>query len=1217
LATASSETPLERRVWKLLIEDFYWDPPEELGIKVRRRDDSSSGPVRLQIFEVAVTATLAQLRPDYEWSVTPNLAGDGGVDFVGQQQFLTHEAYGIAAAITVGGQCKKHQGDPGTVHHDIAGALMDMADTLKPTFFVVAFSAHVSETRIDKARHRIESTLQRHCHIFDRTQVERLLSDHLSVLDRILAASELSEHDVRDVHDYFAALTDAPPEETVSIEIPEDARAGESFNVGISVKSAAATTTRLRWRPAIGDNGKVEPVDLIGPVGATTDDGAVLTSISPTDDPFLLQRSLEFRTHSIGDIDLGEVRMGPHPTDEDSEDWKALGKLRIVENMRPRFFEAPFRPQLRFLAEEHMRATEGTVVSVGVLGAGGSGKSRVCDEFSLEKRRGGSTVVTAKQAKSNTDPHLMLSELYLGLIGSVSYENASDAVLEEIARYDTGLAKRAEPSIRSIFAAGVQRSGSVSEEGILATLLLLTMARARQGSLIVHLQDLHWSSADVLGLLGDLTWQLDKALADSPKPTAGVFFIFEGRHREKEGSAEDGWDSRPFEAFLQKLDCRTTTCKSLDREEGREFIVRLFEARHTARRLISSDLLELQEDLIEQIDRTAGGNPFHSLEQVRLLREVGVIARNPETGFLYLVRPQSPDFPLPNEVFASIRERWQYMKQRTPELALLTWALALLEDRTPTPLFRRLWRDLAPEVSLAELDATDMIWTGEAQGREISFRHENYFRALRRFEVVATDRERAVDIYCKWFEEMKDPDPANKFRWGRMLLERSKPETARARRLLKSAERGARQQGDLRLARRILIVSLNLGWEEDERSRSRASTFLRLCDGELRLIRDLLGHDRPQAGDRIADLQGRIEARLSSGRIRSASAPDLQRRLITAEVRKSQYLFNAYRPARAAEVAAGAIRDIEVLQPDAAESSFEWRMLEMEALHSRAVGLALSGELEDALETSERAVAIAEQASDSALAGHVVCTHAAILLATDPGTAESLLRDYVAGLDGSSASAMVKDEGELNLSESLILQAYANQVQANGEKPPAMLTEARSLLQPLFTRCFQLGQYPDAGAAALLLGTISAVEHKGDEVSWFAQAVAAASRGGHMETLWRSHIDLATALHCNGESIGAGVRDHALAAAEIMEETLSYYTQPDASGRFEVLRFPLAQAARFLLLAGDERGDALLTRYPKLRECFESIRRRTLLQENGDRRHYQWLWVGDAGYMLY
>ena len=48
---------MERYVWELLTRDFYWQVPAEFAVKVY---GESSGPTRLQVFEVAVAATFAR-----------------------------------------------------------------------------------------------------------------------------------------------------------------------------------------------------------------------------------------------------------------------------------------------------------------------------------------------------------------------------------------------------------------------------------------------------------------------------------------------------------------------------------------------------------------------------------------------------------------------------------------------------------------------------------------------------------------------------------------------------------------------------------------------------------------------------------------------------------------------------------------------------------------------------------------------------------------------------------------------------------------------------------------------------------------------------------------------------------------------------------------------------------------------------------------------------
>ena len=96
----------ERRIWELLTQDFYCDSLEDFGLCIQGVSDNQQKPSKFQIFEVAVAAIFARLRPNYTWSVTPNRP-DGGLDFLGESHFLHDDALGISAAITVGGQCKK------------------------------------------------------------------------------------------------------------------------------------------------------------------------------------------------------------------------------------------------------------------------------------------------------------------------------------------------------------------------------------------------------------------------------------------------------------------------------------------------------------------------------------------------------------------------------------------------------------------------------------------------------------------------------------------------------------------------------------------------------------------------------------------------------------------------------------------------------------------------------------------------------------------------------------------------------------------------------------------------------------------------------------------------------------------------------------------------------------------------------------------------------
>ena len=284
--------------------------------------------------------------------------------------------------------------------------------------------------------------------------------------------------------------------------------------------------------------------------------------------------------------------------------------------------------------------------------------------------------------------------------------------------------------------------------------------------------------------------------------------------------------------------------------------------------------------------------------------------------------------------------------------------------------------------------------------------------------------------------------------------------------------------------------------------------FLRRCDEELELSRELLGIDRHQAVRRLDRLRERIGERLEKIAPRSqAHVGSLDRRRLTADVIYSQLLFNDMQPARAVETAALAVRDIASMRATAIDGEAElWAALEMEAHYTHAVALALSGEIDLARQASDAAVQIAHE-STSPVARNVISTHANIVLSSDPTAAVAILRDCLRTHSGDEVSA---DEGlvEVHLSMALVVTAYRAGIDRSAEAR-LMLTEARQRLTRVFTTCHRLGLYADAGAAALMRGIVAALDADIAEASWFAHAVAAAARSRQMETLWRSHINLA------------------------------------------------------------------------------------------------------------
>jgi hypothetical protein len=852
------------------------------------------------------------------------------------------------------------------------------------------------------------------------------------------------------------------------------------------------------------------------------------------------------------------------------------------------------------------------VVPVGVVGEGGSGKSRLCGEFCIGRRLEGAAVVAAKHANTPDDPYAVVADLLANLVpDEIRMLQPVNGVFEALCRYNKELAETVKGSLVAILGAGDRSRTAVDHQDLISALVVLILARGREAPLIVHFQDMHWASAEILLLLDRLLWQVDLEIKRARgRSGRGVLVIFEGRFNEMFGKGPGGWTSEAFESFLRRLRATLVRCPPFSSPHRLEFVESLFEAGHAAHRLVHSDLIELQQVLIDDINRRSGGNPFHTTTTLQHLLDMHVLGQNPKTGFLYMIRPLPTGLVLPDEVFDSIQLRWEYLKEKEHNLAILHRGVALVDDRIPEDLFVRLWTSVAPDSSRSDIDRVGILSVDE--GHEVAFRHENYFHSLRRFQLEPSDLERVVSVFDEWYGSIENPSPVDRFKWARALLATPERDLKRAKALLRDALARARRADDGLLVRRIATALLDHGWKDDAKRSLPNAAFLRLCDDELDLGRTLLGSDRAEARLRLDELTKRVGRRLSAGgRTSDQTIKALQRRQLTAEVLIACVMFNDGEQHAASRVAAQAVTGVRALRPQ--EGGGEaWRMLEQEALYAEMVALALSGKNDEALRAAREAWDLAGD-KPTRLLILVISTYANIIRSRDSEASERLLRDCLRQIDEAPALATARDHVEINLSLTLLLRYQSGGAEARAS---ASLGEVRRTLTDIANASFRLGRYPTAGAAALMRGIVSALCGEGDEVQWFGQAVAATDRGTQTETRWRAHINLAMSLYLHEGAVTPSVRDHADAALRIMERTFPP-SQPEESPRFRLLRLPLAHAASFLIRAGDEEGRAVLRRYPSLRSCFEDPAEGILREDRGGYEHHEWVRVGEVDYVVY
>ena len=293
------------------------------------------------------------------------------------------------------------------------------------------------------------------------------------------------------------------------------------------------------------------------------------------------------------------------------------------------------------------------------------------------------------------------------------------------------------------------------------------------------------------------------------------------------------------------------------------------------------------------------------------------------------------------------------------------------------------------------------------------------------------------------------------------------------------------------------------------------------------------------------------------------------------------------------------------------------RQVELNICVTRLVALALAGDIETSLKVGRRAVKLAKE-KDGTLTqesiSDAISTYANVLLAQDPDEAATILRKLHPQLKDIANVHSSKLNSEITLAMSLIVIAHRDYAIKPAESG-TMFAEALAFLHPLFIRANEHSRFAEAAASALLIGLIHALEGTTEDFEWFTQAVNAAIQAGQLETLWRAHLNLASALHRQQYDLQK-VREHAHAAYVLLDASLSTYPHPEDSPRFNLVRIPLAHAIRFLVEAGDVAGAQALADFPTIKNCFAE-KGASLREDRGGFSSHEWLRVKDYDFILY
>ena len=1197
----------EKQVWDLMTRDFVWGS-EALSAIGLSSSSAKQGEDRYQVFEVVVAAIFARLRPDYDWSVTPNRP-DGGIDFVGRSAFLKSDALGIDASIVIGGQCKKRV-RPKNLVEELSGSLVRMANFLNPTFFVAAFSGAVSERNLTAAKEMLEAIIQRHCHILERRRVEGLISSNMVTADAVFEAAYSSDERAQ-LHEYFARLQEVvrPTLEVSSCTVLS--LAGLPFEVPVTVHHGSLDhgPIQLRWQP---DSEAESLIRLIVPVGRDTREG-IEFSVEPGSEaaPFSTNLTLEFLSYSPGRLPLGTIKI----VGADAENAATvLPTAEIGCNHTPPFFSSPYKSQLAALDHSLNRASTGRPTIVAVVGVGGVGKSRLCEEFAIRARRKGAKTLSLTHPATREQPYYLLAELFAALADvPIPGESKCQTVVRTVCGLDADLAQRAQSRIEALFD-GVGGNVFGEKQHILSALALLIAHKSRQSTLVIHLQNMHWCTHEILETIETVKWQLSHGTHTMKK---SLLWVLEGRIEEIGPSGKDHYSTRVFEAFLQRLDCDLIRCSSFSRNESEAFVEWMFE-RPTNPNASRSVATPIRKDVIRSVKQASSGTPFEVLEIIKLFIQLGVVQTNPITGLVFAVRSPDQQLPAIGSISEIIQSRWMYCSETNPELAKLVRAAALFEDRLPVRLFQQLWKALAPGITRADIDALQMFWLPDFSETTsfdtVAFRHENYFHAIRDLLVSETDEQAAIAAYEDWFLHQETLSIEVDFLAARVALRNANGQLRAEKHLLRIAD-AAKKSGLKALAARAQQTLLDaLIWPAVQNSSDDPKVLTSAAKQESDLCEFLIEHGgRDVASKRleaaIAVLASWIERTTGSHQAAYNVVLSWKLRLNCLLV---EAVVNDGAPNKASQIAEDGDMEAMRLHPD----SQNYTSTMMRVKYAYGLAFALSGKQRAARPYMAEAAALARNVlkeDDDALA--VIGTYGNVEIFFDPRRATAILTECVELSEAFSRS----------ISRSNLLLAHLSmaKIVAAGEVPHTETTRRDELLDQAeldLRRCYSsahpLGQLDQAAASALLLGLSSVLRGRKDAATWFAEAITCASRSRQLETLWRAHANYAQALEAQGGSSRI-VHESAAAALELLRTSLDTISEGDRSSRFELVLLPMAQMARICLIAGDPIGLETLERYPRLREVFGDADDQGLLEDRGGYSSREWLTVGPFDFVIF
>lgn len=1177
LAASAADAQYPDEIWDSLREVTRFTPPAVISQGVHGR---------YQLLEVLMARIMSLLQPDYEWTVT-RVSQDHGMDFVGRHVLFDVPALDLRSEDTITGQCKRARTvqSPGRA---VAWDVLRMVPAVRPSHIILAMASHVSPALRNQTLEYLTTTFHRQVTYLGIEEIDYLIRRYLHQL-RPLFEQVLGER-APVVLAHFSVPRGSVITPEVGMRAPVIGETGKPFEVIVQVRSGGTPLDefRLRWEWAESRRDDEPPalLRLLTPLAAARPEGV------PFSHGERLAASVPIKLvgYHPGFQDLGSLVL---LSASGAEVFRTpLGSIELVDQYHPPFYRAPFTPLLNEFDEAWQQARSGHTQCIAVIGAGGAGKSRLCQELGFQVEQDGGSYISRSHPNHLDRPYQIFGDLLRALVPDPpSLEEPGTVVLRQLQARNAGLAERVAPTLGLLYHdAGEGPTAATFDRGALVqALCLLLLDVSRHQPLLVHISDCHWAQRGALDVFTDIR----DRLAELPDGRLRrILFVFEGRSRESLPGAPAGEvGTMAWETFVAQTARPVLEVLPLDRAQSVGFLKSLFESTQGEARRVPRDLIPLQDELIEEIRRCGEGNPFHLIEQLKLLRHQGVVACNRRTGLLYLAGPLHGKYEVPRNVSELIRLRLDYLRRRHPGAGVLLAACGLVRDRIPGLLYNHLRERLAPDVPEAEILATDFLQRPLEPLGEVSFRHENYYRVVRGIELPAPDRERVVRAWLEWLDARGGDSVEERFERALVLERAASPPLEEIRSLLSEALAKADAAHQYVLARRVaehLLPALQAA----HRITGAAGDLLGVLRVERRLTH-LLGLTGSWL-ERDHMLRGLVER--MRGLLASPSAPgddawrgEVENMLYACLVSQANVWIDTLRHHEAIRLMEAAVPELRSRMRAAPASgtplAVDWARLYLQGKNRLGVATWFDGRHAAARPLLRAGFRESRALGDQVYTFHNLLDYATLCIHRDPRRASVLLGECLAMLDRWEGAPPLPRHRYLTQFQRAMAELLASTRNAAGLQ--ARARELAEELQAIYLNSVREGYVHEQGGASLVAGVCCAIGEEPEAVSWFMRAIRTSHTSYLREFLWKAHLNLAQLCLELPPAGREGAGQHAEQAQRILEEDLVLRAEDDdRRHRRSLYLLPLAQLVRVWDALGDERAGSVRASFPDVRSFF-------------------------------